>query len=550
MRSSLRSGAALVLTVLVAFAGAPAAFALSASQSFAKPGEQAFVVPPGVTSVAVVLVGGNGGVGDSGAPAGVPATVDATLAVVPGETLYAEVAGDGGSGTAAGQGAGGSGGGGPGGDVFALFGSATAAGGGGGASDVRTCAAASTSCTSLGSRLVVAGGGGGGAGGGNNGNVQIGGGAGGAADQSGDAGSGDGTNTDPAGTGGIRATSSAGGAAGMGGDGPTPGALSLGGTGGGTAIVGGPGGGGGGGIYGGGGGGGGGGHTTSTNTASGSGGGGGGGGSSGVPSGATGVSGFSLVPTATSAEPQITFTWTAPAPAVLTGAASVLGPASATLTGTVNPNDTQITACHFTIVPAPAAGAQLPCAQQLGGGGTPVAVSAAVDQLLPSTTYSVSLTASSAAGSSTGAPVTFTTPAVGTSLTGAAVPVITKLKIARRIHRTPVRKRAAPVTISLTLSEAATLRLTFARQRTGYRSHGRCVASSRPPRHAAKCTVIARAAGTLTVSGGAGVNRIRFTGTLDGRRRLALGVYRVTIVASTVQGQASRPARGTLSLIR
>jgi hypothetical protein len=113
---------------------AAAGAAETRSASFTEAGEHPFVVPAGVTSVQVTLVGGNGGQGVGLAPGGTGDTVTATLAVSPGETLYAEVAGDGNSGEVPMLGGlGGVGGGGEGGGDggFGIRG-----GGGGGASDL------------------------------------------------------------------------------------------------------------------------------------------------------------------------------------------------------------------------------------------------------------------------------------------------------------------------------------------------------------------------------------------------------------------------------
>ena len=164
MRTLSLLRAAGPLGAILALAAAAPASAVTSSQSYATAGEHAFVVPAGVSSVQVTLVGGNGGAGSGAQPGGLPATVNATLAVTPGETLYAEVAGDGQ--TAAGVGefaAGGYGGGGPGGGRGFLT-TTPSGGGGGGASDVRTCSESSSQCSSLASRLVVASGGGGGGG--------------------------------------------------------------------------------------------------------------------------------------------------------------------------------------------------------------------------------------------------------------------------------------------------------------------------------------------------------------------------------------------------
>jgi hypothetical protein len=65
--------------------------------------------------------------------------------------------------------------------------------------------------------------------------------------------------------------------------------------------------------------------------------------------------------------------------------------------------------CQFTISPKPPGGSTISCAQQIGSGTTPVAVSAQLFGLSPSTTYTVRLTASDAQGTSTGAPITFRT---------------------------------------------------------------------------------------------------------------------------------------------
>lgn len=153
---------ALVATGLVAGGGVTAAVAdapanptprcvvsdtpshLDCTVSYASTGAvQTFVVPAGVTSVAVDLVGGRGGsaMGTSG---GRGDRVTSSVDVTAGSTLYVHVAGNGSSG-----GGGYNGGGAPGSPVPTIWQT-----GGGGATDLRTSA-------DLGSRLVVAGGGGG-----------------------------------------------------------------------------------------------------------------------------------------------------------------------------------------------------------------------------------------------------------------------------------------------------------------------------------------------------------------------------------------------------
>src|SRR4051794_38532139 len=117
-------------------------------------------VPAGGSSVRVVAVGAQGGAGDGCGVGGFGAEVDGTLAVTPGGTLYAEVAGHGGPGddlTGGAAGPNGGGGGGSGGGGGGLTGGG---GGGGGATDVRL-QPSSVSLGSADSRLLIAGGGGG-----------------------------------------------------------------------------------------------------------------------------------------------------------------------------------------------------------------------------------------------------------------------------------------------------------------------------------------------------------------------------------------------------
>ena len=545
-----RATAGAVGILLCVFAGlgpTSATAAETATQPFTTAGEHAFTVPAGVTSLQVRAVGGHGGTGNGGAAGGLGATATATLAVTPGETLYAEVAGDGEPVTETAFGVGGYGGGG-GGVVFTLFSGVPTAGGGGGASDVRTCPAGEPACNPLASRLLVAGGGGGGAGGSSDGAVQVAGGPGGAAGIAGNNGTSDGL--DSAGTGGGAATEGAAGAVGSGGANGSGGTLGTGGEGAEAVFIGGGGGGGGGGgIYGGGGGGGGAGNVEAK-PARGSGGGGGGGGSSGVPAGATGVSGFSLLATEGGAEPQVPFTWTRPAPAVSTGAPSAITSTGATLAGTVNPNNSQITDCHFAV----SNGASLPCIEQIGAGSTPVAASASLGALSPATAYTVTLVAASAQGSSSASPVTFSTQSPGAA-SGGALTVgglrlsPTRFRRGRRAAALVARKLANATTISFTASAAATATLGFERARPGVLSGHRCVAASHGHATGRRCNRWARVAGGVTLGAHAGADRISFDGVLTGGARLTPGAYRVSLGAHAGTAAARAIQHPTFTLL-
>jgi hypothetical protein len=538
----------------------------TASRSFTATGENLFTVPAGVRSVQVTLVGGAGGASLGGGPkGGAGALVNASLAVTPGESLFAEVAGyfevtTPGPGVEATNG-GGKGGGGYG-------------GGGGGASDVRTCSSnpsspldplgcsgRSTSST----RLVVAGGGGGG--GGNSDEPSIVGGSGGNAGEAGHGGDENTTYGHAGGGGGEQASSSKGGAGGGGSDvqriGAGVGALGIGGNGGGQeagnySAAGG--GGGGGGIYGGGGGGGG---ESSFGGSEFAGGAGGGGGSSGVPAGVGGVTGLSVAAASHSAVPEVVFTWTQPAPTVSTDASSSVAEASATLNGTVDPNGFQVTDCRFQISPAPPSGGAAPCLQQVGAGGTPIPVTATPGGLSPGTVYTVTLQATSAQGSTDGSPLTFTTAAAGAGAVAGAgtssAPTVTNLRLSptrfRRGEHTATiastRAKALPTAtkIAFTLSHGASVTLSFEQARAGARVGSKCVALTKSHRTRRRCTRYAPLSSRVILAAQAGIDTISFDGVLAGKRRLASGVYRVSLTASDAAGRTTAKAHPSFTLV-
>src|SRR5262245_17097484 len=145
------AAAAFLLTILNLIVAAPIATAADpVTQSFAYTGsEQQFVVPEGVTSIHVVLVGGAGGNGYPFAQGGQGAMVEGDLSVTPGMTVYVEVGANGADGTDPNGAPASFNGGGAGGDAVS-----GGAGAGGGASDIRTIPRALAG--SPGSRLMVA----------------------------------------------------------------------------------------------------------------------------------------------------------------------------------------------------------------------------------------------------------------------------------------------------------------------------------------------------------------------------------------------------------
>ncbi len=280
--AAVLSTATLVGPAANAAAPGPRTFAFTGS-------EQTYHVPAGIHSVRVKAIGAPGGDKAFDGAGGYGAKLVADLVVVPGQTLYVEVGGDGDGATLPTSGWNGGG---------VTTATDNLAGYGGGASDVRLKPRASA--TTLNSRVVVAGGGGG-AGGVPSSDFAI---VGGNAGEDGEPPEGRHCGGQfESGCGGHAATRKAGGAPGSmdtslsDNTAPTPGTKGNGGDGGnGGTGHGGSGGGGGGGWYGGGGGGG----SELSDVA----GGGGGGGSSGVGAGAKLVS----LTVATTRTPSITIT--------------------------------------------------------------------------------------------------------------------------------------------------------------------------------------------------------------------------------------------------
>jgi hypothetical protein len=108
------------------------------------------------------------------------------------------------------------------------------------------------------------------------------------------------------------------------------------------------------------------------------------------------------------ASPADQFSYVA-APTVVTGAASMVLRATATLNGSVNPNGEQVTGCVFEYGTTVSYGSSAPCSPSPGSGESAVAVSAAIAGLSPSTTYHFRIVATNLGGTGLSADEAFTT---------------------------------------------------------------------------------------------------------------------------------------------
>jgi phosphodiesterase/alkaline phosphatase D-like protein len=99
------------------------------------------------------------------------------------------------------------------------------------------------------------------------------------------------------------------------------------------------------------------------------------------------------------------------APVVTTEEATGISASGATLNATVNPEDDNVTDCHFEYGPTKTYGTSVPCSSLPGSGIQPVAVSAAIGGLTSANTYHYRIVATNSTGTSRGADQTFATPA-------------------------------------------------------------------------------------------------------------------------------------------
>ncbi len=124
------------------------------------------------------------------------------------------------------------------------------------------------------------------------------------------------------------------------------------------------------------------------------------------------------------------------------------------------------------------------------------------------------------------------TPPGGNPPANEVAPALSRLKLSQATFR-----KGKSTTISFRLSEAAKVALSFERKLDGRRVRGRCVKPAKGARP--NCTRYSKLKTVLTVQGKAGTNSLVFRGRLSRSKVLAVGRYRMTLVATDATGKKS-----------
>jgi hypothetical protein len=195
------------------------------------------------------------------------------------------------------------------------------------------------------------------------------------------------------------------------------------------------------------------------------------------------------------------------------------------------------------------------CSQQVGAGSSPVAITAALNGLSPTTTYTVTLVAESAAGAMHGSAVQFTTSAISSAAQALAVAGLrlspARFRIGKHAATISKKTKALPTatTISFALSGAATVALGFEQAHPGVLVGHKCAALSKTHRAGKRCTRYAPISHGVSRVAQAGSDRLVFDGILDGGSRLAPGSYRLLLTATAATSRATAGQHPTFTLL-
>jgi hypothetical protein len=142
-----------------------------------------------------------------------------------------------------------------------------------------------------------------------------------------------------------------------------------------------------------------------------------------------------------------------------------------------------------------------------------------------------------------------------------AAPSISRLKETAKIWREGSalahvsagtgKKKRLPVgtTFSFGLNQPASVIFSFTQWASGRKVGKRCVSQTEKNKNRRHCahTIIA---GTLTLSGHAGTNKLRFQGRISRARKLKPGRYKLIVTATNAAGQRSTPRSLTFTILR
>jgi hypothetical protein len=178
-----------------------------------------------------------------------------------------------------------------------------------------------------------------------------------------------------------------------------------------------------------------------------------------------------------------------------------------------------------------------------------------------STTINVTVRADAEGGKANATTVSYagdTNPANNTAgFTATVVPAasISNASVSPKTWRLgsalPRFSRRAPVgtTIRFKLTQPARATLTFSQPKLGRKVGRRCVTQTRRNKHNRRCT-IPNVRGTLTVTGHARTNKVRFQGRLSRTKTLKPGRYTLTITATDSAGNRSNAKSTTFTIVR
>jgi hypothetical protein len=239
-----------------------------------------------------------------------------------------------------------------------------------------------------------------------------------------------------------------------------------------------------------------------------------------------------------------------PLPAADTDAFGSITRTSARVTGRVTPKGSP-TSYRFEYGTTTDYGQSTP-AQDAGSGLDAVPAFAELTGLTPGTLYHFRLVASNASGTTAGADMTFTTEAV-------PPPVVGSIKLTSKVFRIGsklpaligAQKKKAPVgtIIRFNLNEPANAKISFRKLVSGRRVGSKCRAPSRSNRGRPSCTRKVKVKGSIAFLAKAGLNQLRFHGRIDSKRRLGVGRYELSVVATDAFGRIAPAKRASFRIV-